>query len=192
MSKMNFVMLAAGVAVGATVSWFWLKKHYEEIAQEEIDSVKAVFANRNSTVQASEAEEDNQRKADIAKLKPDLVNYVAKLQEEGYTNYSEHSKKASETQKEEVNTPYVISPEAFEESENYMQVSLTYYSDGVLADDNNDVVEDAESVVGADFAKHFGEFEEDAVFVRNDLLRCDYEILKDNHTYADAVGDTRY
>lgn len=189
MSKMNFVMLVAGIAVGATVSWFWLKKHYEELAQEEIDSVKAVFANRNSAVQASEAEEGNQRKADIAKLKPDLVNYVAKLQEEGYTNYSEHSKRVSDAQKEEINTPYVISPEAFEESENYMQVSLTYYSDGILADDNDDIVEDVESVVGVDFAKYF---KEDTVFVRNDLLRCDYEILKDNRTYADATGDMRY
>lgn len=189
MSKMNFVMLVAGIAVGATVSWFWLKKHYEELAQEEIDSVKAVFANRNSAVQASEAEEGNQRKADIAKLKPDLVNYIAKLQEEGYTNYSEHSKRVSDAQKEEINAPYVISPEAFEESENYMQVSLTYYSDGILADDNDDVVEDVESVVGADFAKYF---KEDTVFVRNDLLRCDYEILKDNRTYADATGDMRY
>ena len=100
MSKTSFAMFLAGATVGAAATWLCLKRYYEQIAQEEIDSVKAAFAERkpvNTNItkseKSNEKQEENQHKADIAKLKPDLVNYAAKLQEEGYTNYTEHSKK---------------------------------------------------------------------------------------------------
>lgn len=36
---------------------------------------------------------------------------------------------------------------------------------------------------------HFGEYEEDAVFVRNDAKKCDYEILKDLRRFCDVLED---
>lgn len=106
MSKTSFAMFLAGATVGAAATWLCLKRYYEQIAQEEIDSVKAAFAERkpvNTNIakseKSNEKQEENQHKADIAKLKPDLVNYAAKLQEEGYTNYTEHSKKNTEEKK---------------------------------------------------------------------------------------------
>ena len=109
MSKTGFAMFMAGATVGAAAAWLCLKRYYEQIAQEEIDSVKAAFAERkpvNTNVakneKSNEKQEENQHKADIAKLKPDLVNYAAKLQEEGYTNYTEHSKKNTEEKKDEL------------------------------------------------------------------------------------------
>ena len=35
-----------------------------------------------------------------------------------------------------------------------------------------------DAVVGEDSLNHFGEFEEDSVYVRNENIECDYEILK--------------
>ena len=35
-----------GAASGSAVTWYSVKKKYEEIAQREIDSVKEVFAKR--------------------------------------------------------------------------------------------------------------------------------------------------
>ena len=143
MSKTSFAMFLAGATVGAAATWLCLKRYYEQIAQEEIDSVKAAFAERkpvNTNIakseKSNEKQEENQHKADIAKLKPDLVNYAAKLQEEGYTNYTEHSKKNTEEKKDEPmpNEPYVISPDDYGENDNYTQISLVYYAgDGVLA-----------------------------------------------------------
>lgn len=125
----------------------------------------------------------------------DLVNYAAKLQEEGYTNYTEHSKKNTEEKKDDTmpNEPYVISPDNYGENDNYTQISLVYYAgDGVLADDEDEVVEDIEATVGEDFAEHFGEYEDDSVFIRNDRLRCDYEILRDNRSFSDVVEGSNY
>ena len=192
MSKTSFAMFLAGATVGAAATWLCIKRHYEQIAQEEIDSVKAAFAERKPVIaniakdeKSNEKQEENQHKADIAKLKPDLVNYAAKLQEEGYTNYTEHSKKNTEEKKDE---PYVISPDDYGENDNYMQISLVYYSgDGVLADDEDEVIKDIEDIVGEDFTEHFGEYEDDSVFIRNDRQRCDYEILRDNRSFSDVA-----
>lgn len=191
MSKTCFVMFVVGAAAGSAATWLYAKKYYERIAQEEIDSVKAVFYEHkpDTVVKNNNVQEENQHKADIAKLKPDLVNYAAKLQEEGYTNYTKHSEKIIEEKDVSMpNKPYIISPEEFGESGNYTQISLTYYSDGVLADDEDEIIEDIDDTVGEDFADHFGDYEDDSVFVRNDRLRCDYEILKDNRSYHDVAG----
>ena len=40
-------------------------------------------------------------------------------------------------------------------------------------------------MVVEDFADHFGEYEDDSVFVRNNRLKCDYEILRDEGEYSD-------
>lgn len=85
------------------------------------------------------------------------------------------------------NKPYVISPEEFGEGEEYEKISLTYYADQVLADENDELVEDVEGAVGFESLTHFGEYEDDSVFVRNDRLKCDYEILLDQRTYSDVV-----
>lgn len=38
-------------------------------------------------------------------------------------------------------------PEQFGDDEEYEQISLTYYADGVLADENDEVIEDVEDAV---------------------------------------------
>ena len=137
MSKINFAMFMAGLTIGSAATWLCLKKRYEQITQEEIDSVKAVFAEKKpETVIRKEENEnldkDNKIKADQAKLKPDLINYAAKLAEEGYTNYaSTNNKNAKEEKVNMVEKPYIISPEEFGDFDEYTKLSLTYYSDGV-------------------------------------------------------------
>lgn len=192
MSKINFAMFLAGATVGAAGAWFYCKRYYEQIAQEEIDSVKAAFAERKPDIlknkEPNKDSTDNKQKADMAKLKPDLVDYAAKLQAEGYTNYSAHSEKNNKNEEEEiVEKPHVISPDEYGDCD-YTLISLTYYSDGVLADDDDEIVEDIDKTVGADFAEHFGDYEMDSVHIRNDHRRCDYEICKDNCTYAAVTG----
>lgn len=83
--------------------------------------------------------------------------------------------------------PYVISPEEFGEI-GYETISLTYYADEILADEMDELVESIDSVVGLNSLTTFGEYEDDSVFVRNDKLKCDYEILKDQRRWADIVN----
>ena len=115
----------------------------------------------------------------------DLKKYNSIIQKEGYTNYS----RSVEEKKGDpfVEKPYVISPEEFGEFEEYEKISLTYYADQVLTDENNEEVDDVEEIVGEESLTHFGEYEDDSVFVRNDRLKCDYEILLDQRNYSDVT-----
>ena len=81
--------------------------------------------------------------------------------------------------------PYVISPEEFGEGD-YETISLTFYADKVLTDETGDIVEDVDNLVGLDSLTHFGEYEDDSVFVRNDATNTDYEILLDTRNYMDV------
>ena len=64
---------------------------------------------------------------------------------------------------------------------------MLYYADQILAGEDDEKVEDVDNVVGLESLTHFGEFEDDSVFVRNDRLKCDYEILLDQRTYSDVI-----
>ena len=82
--------------------------------------------------------------------------------------------------------PYVISPYDFGELDGYNQIELTYYADGTLEDDEGNIITDVDELVGQDSLFTFGEYEEDAVFVRNERLETDFQILKDYRTYEEA------
>ena len=81
--------------------------------------------------------------------------------------------------------PYIISPEEYEEGD-YAKESLDYYEgDEVLVDPFGDIVDNVDEIVGEDFASHFGEYEKDTVYVRNDMTEIDYEILRDYRAYSE-------
>lgn len=109
-----------------------------------------------------------------------------------YSGKISENKEESETpmpeQKEDIisDKPYIITPEQFGEIEEYEKISLVYYSDGVLTDENDELIDDIEEIVGEDSLNHFGEYEEDSVFVRNDSRKCDYEILMDLRKFEDV------
>lgn len=177
------ISFLTGAALGSITTWLCVKKKYEQIAQEEIDSVKEVFGRKKkccSCKKESEEKEDFEARhtAKEAIKKPDIMEYAKKIREAGY----------SEPIRESETEPYVISPEEFGCLDNYEKISLTYYSDGILANDNDEVMDETyiSDAVGEDFADHFGEYEDDSVFIRNDDRLCDYEILIDLRSYKEV------
>lgn len=188
---MCFIAFSLGAAAGAVVSWRLLKKKYEQIAQEEIDSVKEVFSQRHSTL-TEEVEGAQEKMADNAEEKKEADDYSNMVDGLGYRNYSDISKKAPvSTRKEYVMGPYVITEDEFGEIDEYETNTLTYYSDGVLADDVDDVIEDVEDTIGHESLMNLGPQDDrlhlvDSVYVRNDDKKCDYEILFDVRRYADV------
>lgn len=194
----SFMIFIFGAAVGSVVTWQYTKKKYEQIAQEEIDSVKETFSKlKEVKSKDNESEENNNVRTIVerAKDKPSIVEYAAKLRKQGYTNYSntDSLSEDSNVSEEEVDEnmindePYVISPDEFGELDDYDTISLTYYADQVLADENDELVEDIEETVGFESLNTFGQYEDDSVFVRNDRLKCDYEILLDHRKYSDVI-----
>jgi hypothetical protein len=194
----SFMIFIFGAAVGSVVTWQYTKKKYEQIAQEEIDSVKETFSKlKEVKSKDNESEENNNVRTIVerAKDKPNIVEYAAKLRKQGYTNYSNTDSLSEDlnVSEEEVDEnmindkPYVISPDEFGEFDDYDTISLIYYADQILADEDDELVEDIEEIVGFESLNTFGQYEDDSVFVRNDRLKCDYEILLDHRKYSDVI-----
>lgn len=173
-----------GLGIGSFITYKYVKDIYENIAQEEIDSVKEAYAEKVKALNNDISIEEKKKKANDAKNKPDISEYVAKIKENGYTNYSNISQ-----EEDEVKRPYIISPEEYGDDEEYETLSFTYYSDGVLTDENDEVITHPESLVGSDYESHFGEYEDDSVFVRNEDRKVDVEILMDYRTYQEVLGN---
>lgn len=172
----NLFIFTTGAAIGSLVTWKLVKSKYEQIAQEEIDSVKEVFSRReNDTNEVEETDSDES----VEEEKEVYENVVENL---GYFNYSGIEKAKPE---EETPAPYVIAPEEYGEIEGYDQITLYCFACGTLTDDQNEPVDDVENTVGRDSLTRFGEYEDDAVHVRNDELKTDYEILLDQRRYSD-------
>ena len=177
MSFKDLLIFASGAAIGSVVTWKLVKAKYEQIANEEIKEIREYYYGLSDTNRFSDSDED----LDEEFNEDDKQDYNDILDSNGYRNYSNKKEK----EEEDVDKPYVISPEEFDDHEDYETVSLTYYSDGVLTDERDNVIEDVEGTVGEDSLTHFGEYEDDSVFVRNDDLKIDYEILADDRKFSE-------
>ncbi len=176
-NKLAFVLgLAIGGVVGAVASWHIAKDKYKKIADEEIASVKEAF----SQARTEKTEEPTEEKTEV-KIPVELPEEYIQLTKK-YTNGEELT--MSKDQR-----PYIIDPEEFGDHENYETETLVYYADGVLAKFSGEVVEDVGNTIGSDSLNHFGENENDpdTVYVRNDILQYDYEIMKDIGKFSDTL-----
>ena len=79
--------------------------------------------------------------------------------------------------------PYIISPDDFMAS-SYESSTLLYYADGVLADSDNNVISSYIGLIGPKALNSFGQYQEDTVFVRNDKLKTDFEIILDTREFS--------
>lgn len=183
----NFMIFTAGAIIGSAVTWKLIETKYAKIAQDEIDSVKEVFSRRRNNSETSVEDISIDEKTNQLNAKEDMREYVAKLKEHQYIDYTQNTD-SEEKEEEDMDDPYVISPEEFGTIDEYETISLTYYVDGVLTDDMDEPVEDVDNVVGSDSVNHFGEYEDDSVFVRNDRLKADYEILLDPREYKSVIN----
>lgn len=197
-----FITFAVGAAIGGYASWQYAKKKYEALAQEEIDSVKEAFSHKETVANYVCNNNDTMVKdfADIVIKRVERVKAQQIVDTNSYRSSevddnedeviitSSADDYPSEDEEHYSDKPYVISPAEFGEKEEYETVSLIYFADGVLTNDDYDEVADIELTVGRESLNHFGEYEDDSVFVRNDNNKCDYEILKDLRTFSDVLA----
>ena len=181
----GFLTFAAGVVVGSIATWKFVKSKYERIADEEIESIKEVYSKKETAIKENNTVQTN---TEVVNEKPsiyEMKEYLETIKENGY--HKEENKEEGDPDMND--SPYVISPDEFGNLDDHTCVSLSYYADGVLADDWDTEIIDPDEEVGPDIASHFGEYEEDTVFVRNEKLKTDYEICRDLRTFAEVIGN---
>ena len=186
--KTRIVTFIFGVAAGSVITWFVTKKRYEKIAQEEIDSVKEVFSKRHDKIESeAESEQSEESDADISEDEPEEDDWDQETELEYLQIASQYADDLTIEERSKAK-PIVISPDEFGEDHSYDQIELVYYADGILADER-DIISNIADIVGEDFESHFGEYEDDSVYIRNDRLRSEYAIIKDERSFYDVFKE---
>lgn len=92
--------------------------------------------------------------------------------------------------------PYIIHHDEFyENDDNYEQVSLTYFDgDGTLVDSRDQMVDDVDKTIGINNMMMFGKGSKDrnVVYIRNEALENDFEIVRHEGSFGEVVHDIRH
>ena len=178
-SVKGIFIFVIGVVTGTFAGAQIAKKKYEEIANEEIEEIRAYYKEREKEVK--EVEEP--------KAVEDPEEEEAKEEIKEYSNIIRRGNYVANDEEEQTNTqyaPYAIDPSEFGKDGEYDTMTCTYFADGILVDDVEQEFEDWDLHVGRHHIDIFNEFPEaTCVYVRNDYDGMDYEILKDDWCWSD-------
>ena len=196
MNKALEISLAfiGGAVAGAVAGALYFRQLFEKRYQEDVKSVKEVYSCKKEKVSVKEPEKQKTENLSKSVKKPsvttpvtDYTSYSSKIQKLGYA--PEEKKNDMPAKKVDYHT---IPPEEFSMEDDYDCQSLICYEDGIVTNGDGSEMKKSEldEMVGSDFSKHFGEYEDDSVFIRNDRLQMDFEIIRDRRTYAEATGQS--
>lgn len=212
---LTVLMFTVGAAIGSAVTWKLVKTKYEQIADNEIASVRDEYKdlmikmkkNLQDSVKYEERQEDDDEDDGDDEYYPDDDERDPTEKEKEQIEYYRITSKYRSVRDEEnddkdkeggewdqnedevpyINGPYVISPDEFSSSPpGYNAQPLNYFMDGILADDWGMPL-DLDETIGDDAINHFGEYVDDIVYIRNERKEIDYEVTKDPRTYQDVL-----
>ena len=190
MTNRELLGFVIGLAIGVVSSALYFRGK----TQEEINEVRSFYLSKvgeNEATENTEAETVEEKVfREFNATKPEIRDYINTLRERKYVDYSKTAEPDDSSAKvpDVIADPYVISIDDFGQEEGYDTITLTAYSDGTIANYADDELEDPESTVGEDILSKFGD--EDVVYIRNDRLKADFEVVRDNRTYVEVVGDS--
>ncbi len=160
----KFVIFLAGVGIGATGCWLGVKKYYEELATEEIESVKEYYK------QAHEYGDEVK-----GNHKENYHDYSS--DEEGFINYHDFYKKEEkqeEPEPEQKSVPYPISTDEFVNNDQYEKITVIYDADNLtFENEEGAIVLNGKNLIGMNFELSGNP----VVYVRNETIETDYEVI---------------
>lgn len=193
-----------GLIFGFFIGQKITKKKYENLADEEVESVKKTFEKFQRERTESNIKEsfkkEKEKPIDYSEQLPVEANKTelgfSKKEMEEYTDYSKPYRGTPESENriageplskmessfDKGKVPYLITPEEFADS-HYESKSLFYYVDKILTDDDYNVILNPEELLGPGALENFGMYESDAVHIRDDSKGIDYEVLLDERHY---------
>lgn len=171
-------IFGAGALVGAVVAAKAVREKYQQEAEEEIAEMREYYREKQQETKTEEVKEEKDESTE---------EYKEIVKDEGYTNYTQYNDvKPEEKIDDDVEdewTPSIIDPEEFGEDPSYDTATLTYFKDGVLADEVDEVMDP--KMVGEENLKIFDEFGARSIYVRNDEHMIDFEIIRDEYPYSE-------
>ncbi len=203
MNKIITFML--GVAAGSVGTYFAVRQTIQAKADEEIESVVTTFHDRFeklSNILSKEQKEELGIFSPSEEMKKDIdekankvkEGYKKQMEDLGYSvgvDLSEDQDQSAEStvvvDTGKVSTaPYIITEEEFGESSNE-EITLFLYQDNVLADEQDEIIDDPESILG-NCLDDFEDYDE-VMYVRNENTETDYVIMKSEKLFKDLIPE---
>lgn len=189
-------IFVAGAVVGVLASKAYFKKQADdEIRQmrDYINKKEAQLKEKEADISEEPSSPDNfaslakDEEAKAAYFKYATTMPVNDIKKEDFDEMKERLEKG-EHPEEEHDEPYILSVEEFEDGRpGYDSIGLSYYDgDDSLVDDSEELV-DVDETVGADNLKAFADSDEDSMYIRNDKLGVDYEIIRVDGNFYDDI-----
>lgn len=191
----GLLIFAAGLAVGAVTGALVIKNKVLAEAKAEVEEVREYYKDKVDELK-KEIEDQKEETKEVEEVKENEVSEETEETKEEtfskkeYVDYSNlASRYSAETGKKEdyYPEPYIIDPEEYGAPETYDTMCLTYFADGVLIDDVDDVIddEDVDIIVGKENLKVFENPDVKYIYVRSELYQTDYEISRDDWKYSE-------
>lgn len=193
-------IFGAGVLAGAFVAARAVKEKYQQEAEEEIAEMREYYrelkkeSTKVETAEDDTKEESKEEPKDDFKPIEELEEAKEIIKEKGYINYTHYNdtdiKENNKEEQVDENEIYIIDPEEYGgENGEYDTASLTYFKDGVLADEVDEIVP-YNIIGGEENLQPFKDYPDcNAVYVRDDNIMVDYEILRDPYQYDEYKMD---
>lgn len=179
-NRLYFAAFALGVGIGVYGAADYFKNKYRLRAEAEIESVRKAFKDKENAEKKSSPKTDG---------KP-FMGGTSTLDNPPLDEVVENRRKARELVKknkyEATPGPYIISEDDYGGTFEYDSESLVYYADGVLINESQELVKDAEDLIGPDALDALELGVEDVVYVRNDEKQIDYDIQLDPRKWSDV------
>lgn len=201
----KFLTFVAGIGVGVAISWTYHKNKYEEMVQEEVESLRESKEKKpESGWSDSYTPTDDEIKTyhNGRRIEPvEIDNSAEEAYEEelekakDIINYNNYVKKSVMGPCEEAAIKcqiHIITPEEFATEVGYDTDTFYMFEDNVITNDNDEIVDNVPEIFNLtteEIRNQFGIYEDDSVYVRNEKIQMDYEILREIDTYEKRNGE---
>lgn len=185
MNGKTIISFVVGALLGAAAAWYYAKNHFQTIADEEIAEVKGEYK-RTHNAHVTLAQEEIAKSLYAREYSVEKIADILNIEETDgvYKMLGIERPQYHKVDKPEVNTdgPRVIPPEEF--GNETLAVTWTFYSDGTITDETDNIVEDVDDAFGKGFVPEFDE--DGVVYITNPTRHCDYELVYEEEPYASS------
>ena len=179
------IIFAVGASVGAVGGYFFGKKQIEKKCAKEIEDMRLIFKKKEEEGETATEKLNNiknyisEHYGESKETPDDAMIFVREESDEDGDLEQELAESEAPSEPDIREDPYPITPEDYFEGNDpgIGKRALIYYAmDDTLVDESSEEVLDI-SLIGVGNLEFFGQYEEKRLFIRNEPLGEDYEVI---------------
>lgn len=209
--KIGYIIsFLVGGAVGTSLTFYISKKYFEKKKEVELNAYKEFYEGKLEKVEACDTAPDEEPTESYSSTDHDVIEPTDITEEaEAIRDAAKYLEKSAIEEENKINKkrnkkkekvkPYLITPEAYNGDDemqfrhDYQHLTLDYYEgDDILCESStNEVFGNTGRWLGYTWKNHFGDedygYDDNSIFIRNDEIHVDYEIVRDEGYYSEQV-----